>query len=64
MWFVLVLRRAANAGEGRAAFLLATTFDLRGNAADRAQATFWYKKARALGFAEASKRLQVLEASR
>jgi hypothetical protein len=57
-----LLQRAANAGEGRAAFMLATTYDFRGDPADRAQAKVWYEKARALGSAEASKRLQLLEA--
>jgi hypothetical protein len=60
-----VLRRAAEAGNSRAALIMASTFDpvvmakvqVRGLAPDLAQAKFWYEKARDLGSAEAAKQL-------
>jgi TPR repeat protein len=64
----LLLRRAAEAGEARAAIALAATYDphtLRrlgaiGADADVAQAETWYRKASELGSAEAAQRLQQL----
>ncbi len=64
----LVLRRAAEAGNAEAAFLLATTYDpiaLRelgviGFAPDLEQARSWYQKAAALGSGEAERRIERL----
>ena len=64
----LLLRRAAEAGNARAAMILAATYDPRvlqqigalGAEADTAQATAWYKKASEMGSAEAAQQLQQL----
>jgi len=64
----LALRRAAEAGDARAALLLAGTFDsnllekmsFQDWKADAAMARFWYERAAQLGSAEASGRLQQL----
>jgi hypothetical protein len=64
----LALRRAAEAGDARAALLLAGTFDpnllkkfsFQESNADAAMARFWYERAAQLGSAEASGRLQQL----
>ena len=64
----LALRRAAEAGDARAALLLAGTFDpnllekirFQESKADAAMARFWYERAAQLGSAEASGRLQQL----
>jgi hypothetical protein len=64
----LLLRRAAEAGDARAALALATTYDplvlkqigALGAKADVAQAQTWYQKASELGSAEAVVRLQRL----
>jgi hypothetical protein len=64
----LALRRAAEAGDPQAAFLLATTYDpmqleargVIGVVPDIAMARAWYEKARELGSAGASLRLEVL----
>ena len=64
----LVLRRAAEAGNAEAAFLLATTYDpiaLRelgviGFAPDLEQARSWYQRAAALGSGEAERRIERL----
>jgi hypothetical protein len=61
----LVLRRAANAGNGHAALALGATFDAvflaqlgaLGFAPDVAQARVWYQRALELGSTEASRRL-------
>jgi TPR repeat protein len=64
----LLLRRAAEAGDGNAALILATTYDrtelaklkVIGVAPDHAQAKAWYTKAVEHGSAEAVRRLQQL----
>jgi hypothetical protein len=64
----LMLRRAAEAGDARAALALAATYDPRilrelrvyGSSADLEQARAWYEKAIALGSREAPQRLQLL----
>ncbi len=64
----LLLRRAAEAGDGAAALMLAGTYDraelaklkVIGVAHDHAQAKAWYKKAVEHGSAEAVRRLQQL----
>jgi hypothetical protein len=64
----LVLRRAAEAGDARAALTLAGTYDpvmlkklpLHGLAPDLAMARHWYEKAKELGSQDALQRLQVL----
>ena len=64
----LLLRRAAEAGNARAAMILAATYDPRvlqqigalGAEADTAQAAAWYKKASEMGSAEAAQQLQQL----
>ena len=64
----LLLERAATAGDARAAFTLAGTFDphvlkalgLRDGAPDISQARLWYERAANLGSADASLRLQQL----
>jgi TPR repeat protein len=65
----LFYERAANAGDGRAALRVGTTFDpaflgrdaLRGVHGDPAEARYWYKRARDLGEPEAERRLIGLE---
>ena len=64
----LVLRRAANAGNARAAMTLAGTYDpvileklgVHGFVPDVAMARVWYEKAKKFGSAEASQRLELL----
>jgi TPR repeat protein len=64
----LVLQRAAEAGDAQAALLLAGTYDpialeklgLQGPTADIEKARTWYERARELGSAAASGRLQLL----
>jgi hypothetical protein len=64
----LVLRRAAEAGDARAAFALATTYDpatlekfqAHGLSPDLAMARQWYEKARELGSQDASRSLELL----
>jgi hypothetical protein len=64
----LLLRRAAEAGNARAAFALARTFDpnalkalgLRDGAPDLAEARFWYERAVKLGSPDAPQQLQLL----
>ena len=64
----LALRRAAEAGDPRAAFVLATTYDpillgtrrVIGVAPDIAMARTWYEKAKELGSTDASRRLELL----
>jgi hypothetical protein len=64
----LLLRRAAEAGDARAAFTLAGTFDpnvlkelgLRDSVPDLSQARLWYDRAAKLGSAEATRRVQQL----
>jgi TPR repeat protein len=64
----LMLQRAAEAGEGRAAMMLGGTYDptlldkqhIRGVAPDLAMARDWYEKARRFGAPEASSRLERL----
>ncbi len=64
----LAFRRAAEAGDPQAAFLLATTYDpmlletrgVIGVVPDIAMARAWYEKAKELGSASASRRLEVL----
>ena len=64
----LLLRRAAEAGNSEAAFLLASTFDpmviqevgVIGFAPDLNQALAWYEKASALGSEEAKRRIERL----
>jgi hypothetical protein len=64
----LLLQRAAEAGDARAAFTLAGTFDphvlkalgLRDGAPDIAEARLWYERASKLGSADAALRLQQL----
>lgn len=67
----LLLRRAAEAGDVRAAFSLAGTFDpnvlkalgMRDGAPDVPQARLWYERAAQLGSTDASRRLQQLAAT-
>lgn len=64
----IVLRRAAEAGESRAALALGTTYDpialkrlnVLGYAPDTAQARTWYQRAVELGSKEAAQRLEQL----
>ena len=64
----LVLRRAADAGDARAAMTLAETYDpaflqklgVHGVVPDLAMARSWYEKARTFGSAEAPRRLETL----
>ena len=64
----LVLRRAANAGDARAAMTLAGTYDpaileklgVHGFVPDVAMARAWYEKAKKFGSAEAPRRLELL----
>jgi hypothetical protein len=64
----LVLRRAAEAGDGRAAMMLAGTYDptvleklgVRGVVPDVAMARNWYEKARQFGASEATSQLGLL----
>jgi hypothetical protein len=64
----LLLRRIAEAGDARAAFALAGTFDptvlralgMRGGAPDIALARLWYERAAQLGSADATRRIQQL----
>jgi len=68
----LVLRRAAEAGNARAAFALAGTYDpivlekraVHGFVADVAMARKWYEKAREFGSADAPQRLEMLASRR
>jgi hypothetical protein len=68
----LLLQRAAEAGDARAALALAATYDpvvlehmrTQGIASDASLARAWYEKAKQFGSAEASRRLEVLAASR
>jgi TPR repeat protein len=68
----LVLRRAADAGDARAAMTLAETYDpafldrlgVHGFVPDLAMARSWYEKARAFGSAEAPQRLEMLASKR
>lgn len=68
----LVLRRPAEAGNGRAAALLAGTYDavvlaklgVHGVVPDMALARTWYEKAKQLGSPEASRRLETLASKR
>jgi hypothetical protein len=68
----LLLQRAAEAGDARAALALAATYDpvvlehmrTQGIASDAGLARAWYEKAKQFGSAEASRRLEVLAASR
>lgn len=67
-----VLERAADAGDGGAAFAIASTYDpvvlarfkVRGLEPDIIKAGFWYERARELGSAEAPHRLQAMMAAR
>jgi cell division protein FtsB len=64
----LVLRRAADAGDARAAMTLAGTYDpaileklgVRGVVPDLAMARGWYEKAKKFGAVEATQRLELL----
>jgi hypothetical protein len=64
----LVLRRAADAGDARAAMTLAETYDpaileklgVHGVVPDLAMARGWYEKAKKLGAGEATQRLELL----
>jgi hypothetical protein len=64
----LVLHRAADAGDARAAMTLAATYDpvileklaVRGVVPDMAMARSWYEKARQFGAPEAASRLELL----
>jgi hypothetical protein len=64
----LVLRRAADAGDARAAMTLAETYDpaileklgVHGVVPDLAMARGWYEKAKQFGAAEATQRLELL----
>jgi hypothetical protein len=64
----LVLRRAADAGDARAAMTLAETYDpaileklgVHGVVPDLAMARGWYEKAKKLGATEATQRLELL----
>jgi len=68
----LVLRRAADAGDGGAATTLAGTYDpanlaklgVHGIAPDVVMARVWYEKAKKLGSTEASRRLEMLASKR
>jgi hypothetical protein len=68
----LVLRRAADAGDARAAMTLAGTYDpailekldVHGIVPDVAMARSWYEKARKFGSAEAPQRLEMLASKR
>ena len=68
----LVLRRAANAGDARAATTLAGTYDpaileklgVHGFVPDVAMARVWYEKAKKFGSAEAPRRLELLASKR
>jgi hypothetical protein len=68
----LVLRRAAEDGDPKAALLLAGTYDpavlarlgVHGIAPDAAVARGWYEKARTFGSTEAAQRLQALASKR
>jgi hypothetical protein len=68
----LVLRRAADAGDARAAMMVAETYDpailgklgVHGVVPDIAMARSWYEKAKTLGSAEATQRLEVLASRR
>ena len=68
----LVLRRAANAGDARAAMTLAGTYDpaileklgVHGFVPDVAMARVWYEKAKKFGSAEAPQRLEQLASKR
>ncbi len=68
----LVLRRAANAGDARAAMTLAGTYDpvileklgVHGFVPDAAMARAWYEKAKKFGSAEAPQRLELLASKR
>jgi hypothetical protein len=68
----LVLRRAANAGDARAAMTLAGTYDpvileklgVHGFVPDVAMARVWYEKAKKYGSAEAPRRLELLASKR
>ena len=68
----LVLRRAAEAGDARAAMTLAETYDpafleklgVHGVVPDLAMARSWYEKARTFGSAEAPQRLETLASKR
>jgi hypothetical protein len=68
----LVLRRAAEDGDPKAALLLAGTYDpavlarlgVHGIAPDAAAARGWYEKARTFGSTEAAQRLQALASKR
>jgi hypothetical protein len=68
----LVLRRAADAGDARAAIRLAETYDpaflgklgVHGFVPDPAIAQSWYEKARALGAGEVPQRLETLASKR
>ena len=68
----LVLRRAANAGNARAAMTLAGTYDpvilekmgVHGFVPDLAMARAWYEKAKKFGSAEATQRLELLASKR
>jgi hypothetical protein len=68
----LVLRRAANAGDARAAMTLAGTYDpaildklgVHGLVPDVAMARVWYEKAKKFGSAEAPQRLELLARKR
>jgi hypothetical protein len=67
----LMLQRAAEAQDAHAAFTLGATYDpvalaqlgIRGLAGDAAAARAWYEKAKQLGSAEASRRLELLASS-
>jgi TPR repeat protein len=67
-----VLRRAANAGDARAAMTLAGTYDpvileklgVHGFVPDVAMARAWYEKAKKFGSAEAPQRLERLASKR
>jgi hypothetical protein len=64
----LMLMRAAEAADARAAFLLATTYDplvlgdsgIRGSFANPALARTWYERAKAFGSPDAPRRLELL----
>jgi len=68
----LVLRRAANAGDARAAMTLAGTYDpvileklgVHGFVPDVAMARAWYEKAKKFGSVEAPRRLELLASKR
>jgi hypothetical protein len=65
----LLLRRAAEAGDPRAALILAATYDpnvlkelgVYGSAPDVAMAQAWYEKAKEFGSREAPRRLELLQ---